>query len=171
MAYAGGSSFMARLQALSDAKAEYDAAKVQHDAALVELRLGMAAKAAHVEAESNRAATAAEYSQAEAVLKQAKVDAEGIEKVAQAQAAAIVAEAQQIHDAATAIKASADATLAAARAKRQDLQAKCDAADRREMSAGWKETALQRKIDYLHARIDEILASDAPASITVQLAS
>jgi hypothetical protein len=178
LAYAGGSSFMARLQALSDGKAEYDAAKTRHDEALAELKLGTAVKNAFAHAERKQADATALFEQADAVKKLAQADADGLVKSAQAQADAIVAEAQNIHDAATAVKADADADRAAANAEREQLQAEREAAARLGEQAVRKEAAFQKKIDTLHAYLDaaradlaEILATAPAAVAAVQLAS
>jgi hypothetical protein len=54
-AYQGGTTFMVRLQQLSDGKGEYDRAKLRHDAALAALNLGMDAKSAYADAAQKQA--------------------------------------------------------------------------------------------------------------------
>jgi type IV secretory pathway VirJ component len=114
--------FMERLQALFDTMAQAEASKARSDAALAALNIGNDAKAAFAEAGRKRADATALCGQAESVLKQAHVDAAEFVERAKAEAAAIVAEAQKIHDGATAAKADVDAAIAAANAERRQLQ-------------------------------------------------
>jgi hypothetical protein len=141
--------------ALSEQRAKHDAAQaaaeaaeVKSKAALAELNLGMETKEAHVKATEL-------FAQADAVQKQSQIDAAEAIKAAQAQAAAIVAEAQGLHDAASATKADADADRAAVATERQQLASEREAARRLGDEAEKTRALLEYRMDYIRIILDE----------------
>jgi hypothetical protein len=177
-AFEGGDNFISRSQHLSQLKS-------QADAALAELKLGTSAKdafdkatAALTDAGRKQADATALFDQANTVLGKAESDAADTVKAAQADAAALVAEAQKTHADATGVKARADAALAAANTERQKLQNEREAASRLGLQAEQTRAAFQRKSDLLQAYLATAqaelaeLSASAPAAVAaVQLAS
>jgi cysteinyl-tRNA synthetase len=143
------------LHIISDAKAKHDASKAaseaaeaKNQAALAELNLGLETKDAHAKATEL-------FAQADAVQKQSQIDAAETVRVAQVQAAFILAEAQGVHDAATATKAAADADREAAVTARQQLAAEREAARRLGEQAELARATFEFKTDCIRIIIDE----------------
>lgn len=174
----GGDNFISRSLHLSQLKA-------QADAAIAELKLGKSAKeafdgatAALADAKGKQTEATALFDQANTVLKKAESDAADTVKAAQAEAAAILAQAQKTHDDAATVKASADAAAAAVAADREKLQAERRAANRLGEKAERMRTEFQRKSDLLQAylataqaELAELSESAPAAAASVPLAS
>src|SRR5260370_27793398 len=97
-AFTGGENFISRSQHLSQLKS-------QADAALAELKLGTSAKEAFdnaaavlADAKGKQTEATALFDQANTVLKKAEADAADTAKAAQADAAALLAQAQRDRD-------------------------------------------------------------------------
>ncbi len=177
-AFEGGDNFISRSQHLSQLKA-------QADAALAELKLGTSAKeafdnasAALADAGHKQADATSLFEQANTVLKKAEADAADTVKAAQADAAALLAQAQKARDDAATLKASADAAATSVAADREKLQAEREAANRLGEEAERTRAAFQRKSDLLHAylataqaELAELGATAPAAAAVVQLAS
>ncbi len=177
-AFEGGDNFIFRSQHLSQLKS-------QADAALAELKLGTSAKvafdnatAALSDAAGKQAEATAPFEQANTVLKKAESDATDTVKAAQAEAAALLAQAQRDRDDAATLKASADAAAAVIAADRLQLQSERKAAARLGEQAEQTRAAFQRKAELLHAylataqaELAELGAATPAAAAAVQLAS
>jgi hypothetical protein len=171
----GGTSFMRRLEVLSDAKAA-------HDEALAELGLGRSARAALADANEKQAEAAAKLAEASVTLEAAKQSAastvaaanktaaETLAK-AKADAGTITAEAERIRGEAQQAKASADAAVTAANGERAQLRIEREAASRMAEEAETTRATHQAKTDRLHAVLAELGASAPAGPAAVQLAS
>ena len=173
-AFEGGTDFLTRMHALSEAKA-------RHDESLAELNLGKTAKAAFDEAQRQRDDAAAKLTEATAALEAAKqtaattvadADKSAAETLVKAKndADALIAEAKQLQDDAQQVKSSADAALAAANAERAQLRAEREAANRLAEEAETARATLEAKTGKLHAVLAEIRAA-APGASAAVLAS
>jgi hypothetical protein len=177
-AFEGGDNFISRSEHLSRLKS-------QADAALAELKLGTSAKeafnkatAALADAERKQTEATALFDQANMVLGKAESDAADTVKAAQAEAAALLAQAQRDRDDAATVKASADAALATVAADRKRLKTERDAASSLAEQAESTRVEFRKKIDLLHAYLATAQADLADLSATapagpaaVQLAS
>lgn len=160
LAYDGGSNFVGRLQALSDAKS-------RHDEALAELNLGKAAKAALDDAQRQQAETQAKLAEADTALNAAKQtatdtmakaqqNAEDLVAKAKTDADALVAEATRMRADAQRDKNAAAKDRAAASAEREALRVEREAGNRLAEEAETTRSAFQAKTDRLHAVLAEI---------------
>jgi F0F1-type ATP synthase membrane subunit b/b' len=171
----GGTSFMRRLEVLSDAKAA-------HDEALAELGLGRAARAALADAQEKQAEAVEKLAEASASLEGAKQSAADIVAKAEKDAAetlakakadsgTIIAEAERLRGEAQQVKTSADAALTAANGERAQLRIEREAASRMAEEAETTRATHQAKTDRLHAVLAELGASAPAGPAAVQLAS